>query len=217
MCLFALLSQNRVLVQRLAETQTDLLRAQSRADGAKADARSAAEAKEALSRAAADVDRAERLTKDARRHALGAAKMHEALRKWTGRVMSGRLQHWSRSTYKHITWREVDKLKVAERRGRQAELNAMAQEAEDARSALVEWAEAEVGKRSAEMKRRTERAEEVADIARAKAARLEKEKLEARLAVGEERRKMAALRDRAFRVEGDNEMLTRAVHVATLR
>lgn len=209
--------QNRVLVQRLAETQTELLKTQARADRAKADAKAAAVAREALERATSDVQVAQDRTKTARAHALGAAKMHDALRKWSGRIMSGRLRHWSRATYKHITWREVDKLKVAERRTRQAELNAMAQEAEDARAALVAWAEAQVAERSAELHRRTEVAEEEAHKARAKASKLETEKLEARLAVGEERRKMAALRERAFRLEADNEMLTRAVHVSTLR
>lgn len=159
----------------------------------------------------------ERRLSAAQAHSLGASRMHEALRSWCTRVSRKRLRAWRRATYKETTWREVTAARERERRGRQAELNALAEEAENSREAVTRWAEQEVATRTSELKRRTELAEGATGKARKRAATLEQERDHFRLEVGQERRKMAALRERCFRLEGDNEHLTRGVHVATLR
>lgn len=210
-------SQNRVLVQRLADTQTELLRSQARADNAKADARAAAEAKEEAAAALATLHDAEHRLEAAQATALGAAKMHEALRGWFARLAKRRLRKWARATFKESPWREVQALAERDRKGREAELAALAQEAEESRSSVIEWAEKEVARRSAELNRRTELAEETAARARKRTSGLEVDRDKFRAEVGHERRKMAALRDRCFRLEADNENLTRALHLSSLR
>jgi hypothetical protein len=209
--------ENRVLVRRLAEVQTQFMRAQNVVDGATKDRQAAEQARTDMESLRHEMDGMSQRVSRAQASVLGASKMFRALQRWQTRVMQSKLRGWFHQTYKVITWREVAAQQERDRRSREAELSALAAEAEDSKESLMKWANGEVERRTTELKRRTELAEETADRSRHRIKVLIEERDSSRLEVGKERHKLAALRDRCFRLETDNEKLTRALHVATLR
>lgn len=215
--LASLHEENRVLVGRLVETQTRLMEAESVARTVEREHRHMVEAQASAAAADDRARQAEARIRVARRQTEGTLRMVRAVENWAHRHMRARLVRWWDAVHEWRTVREAEREAEAARRAREAELAGMAQEARDQIEANRRVVAAEVDRRTEAAEKRASQAEAMATRLRTAAKALEEARDEARAEVGHERHKMAALRDRCFRLEADNELLTRAAHTTLLR